>query len=54
LVHLPGISGGAFLEDRESITAYAAAFEWLQESALTPAASIQLIRQMQAGSLVSV
>lgn len=52
VVHLPGVAGGAFLEDRESVAVYATAFRQLQTSALTPTASIQLIRQIQAGSLV--
>jgi hypothetical protein len=53
VVHLPGVAGGAFLEDRESVTAYTTSFVQLQASALTPTASIRLIRQIQAGSLVS-
>lgn len=48
VVHLPGVAGGTFLEDQESVKAYATVFGQLQESALTPAASIQLIRRIQA------
>lgn len=48
VVHLPGVAGGTFLEERESVTAYATAFGQLQESSLAPTASIQLIRRVQA------
>lgn len=52
VVHLPGVAGGAFLEDRESVTAYTTAFGQLQTSALTPTASNQLIRRIQAQRIV--
>ena len=53
VVHLPGVAGGAFLEGRESVTAYTTSFVQLQASALTPTASIRLIRQIHADSLMS-
>jgi transcriptional regulator with XRE-family HTH domain len=48
VVHLVGISGGAFLEQQQDVMAYASAFEQLEMSALSPAASACLIRQIQA------
>ena len=48
VVHLAGISGGAFLEDQQDVRAYALAFEQLEMSALAPDASARLIRQIQA------
>jgi transcriptional regulator with XRE-family HTH domain len=48
VVHLAGISGGAFLEEQQEVMAYASAFEQLEMSALSPDASAQLIRQIQA------
>jgi transcriptional regulator with XRE-family HTH domain len=49
VVHLAGISGGAFLEEQQDVMAYVSAFEQLEVSALSPAASVGLIRQIQAG-----
>ena len=48
MVHLAGISGGAFFEEQQDVMAYASAFEQLEMSALSPAASACLIRQIQA------
>lgn len=53
VVHLAGISGGAFLDDQQDVMAYASAFEQLEMSALSPHASACLIREIQAeGQLV--
>jgi transcriptional regulator with XRE-family HTH domain len=46
VVHLAGISGGAFLGEQQDVMAYASAFEQLEMSALSPDASACLIRQI--------
>ena len=51
-VYLPGLSGGACLTDQQDITSHTEAFEQLQASALPPAASARLIREIAAASCV--
>jgi transcriptional regulator with XRE-family HTH domain len=46
VVYLPGLSGGVCLAGQQDVASYASAFERLRASALTPAASTRLIREM--------
>jgi transcriptional regulator with XRE-family HTH domain len=45
-VHLHGIDSGAWLEDRNDVARYLAAFTQLRHHALTPDDSVQMIREM--------
>jgi transcriptional regulator with XRE-family HTH domain len=45
-VYLPGLSGGVCLVDQHEIASYTSAFEHLRASALPPAASARLIREI--------
>jgi len=47
-VYLPGLSGGACLTGRQDIASHTKAFEQLRTSALPPAASARLIREIAA------
>lgn len=46
VVHLPGIGGGAWLEDRDELARHLSAFTQLRYHALTPEDSVQMIREM--------
>ncbi len=46
VVYLPGLSGGVCLAGQQDVASYTSAFERLRASALTPAASVRLIREM--------
>jgi hypothetical protein len=46
IVHLPGPAGGICLENPAEVTRYQKAFTQAQGSALTPGASVELLRQM--------
>jgi hypothetical protein len=48
-VYLPGLSGGLCLAGQQDVASYTRAFEYLRASALTPAASAGLIREIAAG-----
>ena len=48
VVHLPGPSGGIFLDSPPDVASHARAFTLLSASALTPAATAQLLRDMAA------
>ena len=48
VVHLPGPSGGIFLDSPPDVASHARAFTLLRASALTPAATPQLLRDMAA------
>jgi transcriptional regulator with XRE-family HTH domain len=48
LVHLPGPSGGIFLDSPTDVASHARAFVLLSASALTPAATAQVLRGMAA------
>ena len=49
VVYLPGLSGGICLAGQQDVASYTRAFEYLRASALTPAASARLIREIAAG-----
>jgi transcriptional regulator with XRE-family HTH domain len=46
IVHLGGLRGGASLDSPEDVARYARAFDVLRATALPPAASVQLLRDM--------
>jgi len=48
VVHLPGPGGGIFLDSPPDVATYARVFTLLSASALTPAATAQLLRDMAA------
>jgi transcriptional regulator with XRE-family HTH domain len=48
VVHLPGPNGGIFLDSAPDVAGHARAFTLLSVSALTPAATTQLLRDMAA------
>jgi transcriptional regulator with XRE-family HTH domain len=48
-VYLPGLSGGTCLAGQQDVASYTRAFEHLRASALTPAASARLIRDIAEG-----
>ena len=48
-VYLPGLSGGTCLAGQQDVASYTRAFEHLRASALTPATSARLIRDIAEG-----
>jgi hypothetical protein len=48
VVHLPGPSGGIFLDSPPDVASHTRAFTLLSSSALTPCATTQLLRDMSA------
>jgi len=48
VVYLPGPNGGIFLDSTSDVASHARAFTLLRDSALTPAATAQLLREMAA------
>jgi hypothetical protein len=48
VVHLPGPCGGICLDSPPDVASHARAFTLLKASALTPAATAQLLRDMAA------
>jgi hypothetical protein len=48
VVHLPGPCGGIFLDSPPDVASHARAFTLLRASALTPAATTHLLRDMAA------
>jgi transcriptional regulator with XRE-family HTH domain len=49
VVHLPGPNGGIILDSPPAVASHTRAFTLLRASALTPAATTQLLRDMAAG-----
>jgi hypothetical protein len=46
VVHLPGPNGGIFVDSPPDVASHARAFTLLSASALTPAATTQMLRDM--------
>jgi transcriptional regulator with XRE-family HTH domain len=46
IVHIPGVRGGIYLEDRDDVSCHISAFAQIREAALSPAASAGLLRHL--------
>jgi transcriptional regulator with XRE-family HTH domain len=49
IVHLPGISGGRYLEDRDDVARHGIAFSRIRDAALSVPASAAMLRRLAAG-----